>query len=121
MAGLWEFPEGEVTRRNTVTSVHNYLANGLGIDTTSDQAQLIPLNSVLHEFSHLKITYEPLLIFGPVQGPNCKFTDHEYRWVEYNSVKNLPLSVGQQKLLKHAKEAVAQLNMRSGCGVGVFD
>ena len=121
LAGLWEFPEGEVTRRNTVTSVHNYLANGLGIDTAADQVELIPLSSVLHEFSHLKITYEPLLIFGTVQGPDCKLTDHEYRWVEYNSVKNLPLSVGQQKLLKHAKEALTPLNMRSGCGVGVFD
>lgn len=114
LGGLWEFPESEVTREDTATSVHNDVARGLGIDMAADQVELIPLNSVIHKFSHLKITYKPLLIFSTVQGSNCKFTDHEYRWVEYNSVKNLPLSVGQQKLLKHAKEA---LTYRT-CGVG---
>ncbi len=103
LAGLWGFPGREVTGDATVTSVHDDVARAVGFEMLSNPVEPILLDPVVHKFSHLNITYRPLLISGIVCRSNCKDLDFEYRWVGSEEVKNLPLSVGQQKLLRYAK------------------
>lgn len=106
LAGLWEFPGSELVGNSTTLTIHKNIANGLGFDLTRDQTELISLDSVVHKFSHLTVTYRPVLVIGVNQGTHCDNPDYEFRWVEGDLIKNLPLPVGQQKLFKLSRKAL---------------
>ncbi|HIF38770.1 MAG TPA: A/G-specific adenine glycosylase [Gemmatimonadetes bacterium] len=112
LAGLWEFPGTELTGNNVETSPHEDVAKNLGIDLTGDKTELIPLNSLVDKLSHLTVTYQPLLVIGFDSISHCVTPDRGYCWAGGDAVKNLPLPVGQQKLLKLAREALDAKNIQ---------
>ena len=96
LGGMYEFPgvsvEGEDLRRATPQA-----------PTEIERA----LPDVRHTFSHIRMTYRPVLRRrGPGANPPAGT-----RWVGAGELEDLPLPVAQQAILAHAKATLAHLGV----------
>lgn len=109
LAGMWEFPSIQVGPGDDVEAAahqaaHRFLEDGAALKPEGGLA-LAPLS---HTFSHLKVTYHPVLFrvegvealggeCSPEVGPGPV-------WVFLDQVDDRPLPVAQQKLMAQALE-----------------
>ena len=95
LAGMFEFP-GVVRERGVA-----------GAGTLWDGEAVYPLPPVRHQFTHLHVTYEPVLVLrdGAPDGPDV-------RWFTPEEIQGLPLPVAQQSIVRYALEALVELDGR---------
>ncbi len=95
LAGLWEFPGVEVAEPGEVAAA----VAGLVGDGSADGE---PLPPVPHAFSHLHVTYHPVLV--RVEAGTAAPGDG--RWLRPDEVADLPLPVAQRRIAEGARRAL---------------
>jgi A/G-specific adenine glycosylase len=117
LAGMWEFPGVRVERKKEVRSAALTEATRLvaGAWTLSPPNGAV-LDPVTHVFSHLKITYHPVLflLVREVETETAgedrerrQGSRHEGSWMSAERVEEHPIPVAQQKLMALALERAA--------------
>ena len=95
LAGLWEFPAMEVEDPDGVEAA---VAALVGADPADGE----PLAPVPHAFSHLHVTYHPVLVrVGPGGAAPAGS-----RWLGPDELRDLPLPVAQQRIAEGARRAL---------------
>lgn len=92
LAGMWEFPAEVVDASR---------------EPGSSPGPGRPLPAVRHAFTHLHVTYRPVLVRYPLDAEppdGCV-------WVELNATGGLPLPVAQQSIVGSAAAALRQLDL----------
>ena len=105
LAGLWEFPSCEARAGDSSARVRER-AWTLGVDrgftrATAPDGEAVVLSPVLHQFSHLHVTYRPVVF-----GVRCHAEPRaDERWVALCDPGDLAFPVAQQKIAKLAAVA----------------
>jgi A/G-specific adenine glycosylase len=111
LAGLWEFPGVEMKAigaarlpdrvPHEVEAQLARVASELGVDIPlAGTEDPVPLQSVPHQFSHLKAVYWPWLVRMREGGGD------QGRWVGLEEIEELPLPVAQGKILRLALDTL---------------
>lgn len=111
LAGMWEFPSmllGLRAGKKAMGGAVRELAGELGLTVVGGAR--IALDPVLHQFSHLHVTYRPwLMVIEAAGGPE---EGGERRWVPLTDSGELALPVAQQRIM--ALAALHQFNFAPG-------
>jgi A/G-specific adenine glycosylase len=92
LPGLWEFPPVEAVESDV---------GGAGF---ASAAGAVRLDDVRHAFSHLRVTYRPVLV--TIDDAARPSVAHPYRWVDDADRAELALPVAMQRILESAREIV---------------
>jgi A/G-specific adenine glycosylase len=122
LAGMWEFPGVEIGRGEDPEPVASALAVDLGVvaggrgpmrerpgfsqrklpatvgGEAGSEAVLVPLEPVIHTFTHLKARYRPFLVRLPAVG-DAPSAGH---WLSVEEIDDVPLPVAQGRILGSA-------------------
>jgi A/G-specific adenine glycosylase len=96
LAGMYEFPA-----RVLPTGEEEAAVEGLPL-WTAEEGPVVALPEVLHAFSHLHVTYRPVLVRLPEEAP----PPPEARWLTPVEIGALPLPVAQQSIVRSALEVL---------------
>ena len=99
LAGMWSFPEGEAGGGDPLLQAAD-IASGLGVEVERG-AQAVALEPVRHQFTHLRATYQPVLLRCKAGAPRP-----ESIWRLPTDFGELALPVAQQKIAKQVAGAL---------------
>jgi A/G-specific adenine glycosylase len=95
LGGLWAFPSVEPDPESGLHDLALGAASAAGARLDDDRIS-VPLAAVRHRFSHLEVTYRPVLLRG--SGPST----HDCRWIALGGARELALPVAQEKIARAA-------------------
>jgi len=99
LAGLWEFPCGEVlAHENGIQTARRLLAEQYG------EGEPVRLGAVRHVYSHFRLELE---LFSAVFAPGERISEQEEcRWVHHAQLDHTPLHGAHQKLRKFLPDSL---------------